>query len=461
MKKYDAIIIGSGQGGTPLAKAFAKAKWKTVLIEKALAGGTCINYGCTPTKTIISCAKTAYNIKHSKEWGVKVGNYKVDIKAVMKFKDNIVTSSRTGLHDSLTSTRNLTYIEGEARFTGLKKITVGLKDGSTQELTAEKIFIDAGTSPIIPSFDGLDTVDYYTSNTLLDLKEIPQSLVIIGASYIALEFGQAYSRFGSKVTILERGKEFLPREDRDIAACMQQILEAENININTGAELSSVKKSGKNITVNFAASGKSHSIKATHLLVAAGRSPNTKNLNLNLTNVETDERGFIIVNDKLETSAEGIYAIGDIISGGPQFTHISYNDYVILKDNLIDKKNSSTKNRQVPYCMFTDPQLSSVGISEAAAKKQKLKYKVATLSMEHVSRGRETNHTKGMMKAIVDANTKLILGATVIGEEAGETIAALQMAMLAKIPYDELATMIIAHPTYAESINNLFMPLIK
>ena len=195
-------------------------------------------------------------------------------------------------------------------------------------------------------------------------------------------------------------------------------------------------------------------------MVAAGRAPNTKTLGLNLTNVEIDERGFIKVNDKFETSAKGIYAIGDV-NGGPQFTHISYNDYVILKDNLLHKKNISAKNRQVPYCMFTDPQLSRIGISEAEAKKQKLNYKVATLSMEHVARGRETNHTKGMMKAIVDAKTNLILGAAVIGEEGGETLAVLQMAMLGKIPYAQLAEMVIAHPTYAESINNLFLPLIK
>ncbi len=460
MKKFDAIIIGSGQGGVPLAKALAKAKWKTALIEKAYAGGTCINYGCTPTKTIISCAKTAYNIKHAKEWGINVNNYKVDIKAVMKFKDRIVGESRTGLHNGLTSTRNLTYIEGEAKFSGFKELTVELNNGDTQQLTAEKIFIDTGTSPAIPAIEGLDTIDYYTSQTLLELKQVPESLIIIGGSYIALEFGQAYSRFGSKVFVLEKGKDFLHREDRDIAACMQQILEEENITVYAGVDISGIKKSGEKINVSFTSGKKSLSLKGTHLLIAAGRTPNTKTLGLSLTNVEMDERGFIKVNDKFETSAKGIYAIGDV-NGGPQFTHISYNDYIILRDNLLHKKNLSAKGRQVPYCMFTDPQLSHIGISEAEAKKQKLNFKVATLSMEHVARGRETNHTKGMMKAIVDRKTKLILGAAVIGEEGGETIAVLQMAMLGKIPYDKLATMIIAHPTYAESINNLFMPLIS
>lgn len=460
MKKFDAIIIGSGQGGTPLAKALAKAKWKTALIEKALAGGTCINYGCTPTKTIISCAKTAYYAKHAAEWGIKVNNYKVDIKAVIKFKDRIVAESRKGTLDALTSTPNLSYIEGEARFTGFKELTVTLNNGAEQQLTADTIFIDAGTSPLIPPINGLDTVNYYTSQTLLDLKEIPESLIIIGGGYTALEFAQAYKRFGSKVTMLEKGNEFLPKEDRDIAACMQQILEAENITVYTGVEITGIKKSGKNISVSIKAGGENAILKATHLLVAAGRSPNTKSLNLNLTNVETDERGFIKVDDKLETSAKGIYAIGDI-NRGPQFTHISYNDHVILKDNLLNKKNVSTKNRQVPYCMFTDPQLSRVGLSETEAQKQKLNYKVTTLSMAHVARARETNHTKGMMKAIVDADTKLILGAAFIGEEAGETIVTLQMAMLAKVPYTQLATMIIAHPVYAEAINNLFMPLMK
>lgn len=460
MKKFDAIIIGSGQGGTPLAKALAKAKWKTALIEKEFAGGTCINYGCTPTKTIISCAKTAYNVEHAKEWGINAVKPEADIKAIMKFKNRIVDESRKGLYDGLTSTSHLTYIEGEARFTGFKELSVALNKGGTMQLKAKKIFLDVGTSPAIPAIDGLDKIDYYTSQSLLDLKEIPESLIIIGGSYIALEFGQAYSRFGSKVTMLERSKDFLPREDRDIALCMQQILETENIHIHTGVDLSGVKKSRGKISVAFTADNKTFALSATHLLVATGRKPNTKNLGLENTNVATDERGFIKVNDKLETSANGIYAIGDV-TGEPQFTHISYNDYIILKENLLNGKNNSTQNRQVPYCMFTDPQLAHIGISEAEARKQKLNYKVATLSMKHVARARETNHTKGMMKAVVDTDTKQILGAAIIGEEAGETIAALQMAMIGKIPYTQLAEMIIAHPTYTESINNLFLPLIK
>lgn len=460
MKKFDAIIIGSGQGGTPLAKALAKAKWKTALIEKEFAGGTCINYGCTPTKTIISCAKTAYNVKHAKEWGINAVKPEADIKAIMKFKNRIVNESRNGLYDGLTSTPHLTYIEGEARFTGFKELSVALNKGGTMQLKAEKIFLDVGTSPAIPAIDGLDKIDYYTSQSLLDLKEIPESLIIIGGSYIALEFGQAYSRFGSKVIMLERSKDFLPREDRDIALCMQQILEAENINIRTGVNLSGVKKSRGKISVAFTTDNKTFALSSTHLLIATGRKPNTKTLGLEITNVATDERGFIKVNDKLETSANGIYAIGDV-TGEPQFTHISYNDYIILKENLLNGQNNSTQNRQVPYCMFTDPQLARIGISEAEARKQKLNYKVATLSMKHVARARETNHTKGMMKAVVDADTKQILGAAIIGEEAGETIATLQMAMIGKIPYTQLAEMIIAHPTYTESINNLFLPLIK
>ncbi|SFQ54648.1 mercuric reductase [Parafilimonas terrae] len=460
MKKFDAIIIGSGQGGAPLAKALAKAKWKTALIEKKFAGGTCINYGCTPTKTIISCAKTAYNVKHAKEWGINAAKHEVDIRTIMKFKNRVVNESRNGLHNSLTSTPHLTYIEGAAKFTGFKELSVELSKGGIMQLKAEKIFIDAGASPAIPAIEGLDEIKYYTSQSLLDLKEIPESLIIIGGSYIALEFGQTYSRFGSKVTILERSKDFLPKEDRDIALCIQQILETENIHIHTGVDVSGVKKSGRKISVAFTENNKTSSLSATHLLIATGRKPNTKPLDLEITNVATDERGFIKVNDKLETSANGIYAIGDV-TGEPQFTHISYNDYVILKDNLLNGKNNSTQNRQVPYCMFTDPQLARTGISETEARKQKLHYKVATLSMKHVARARETNHTKGMMKAVVDADTKQILGAAIIGEEAGETIAALQMAMLGKITYTQLAEMVIAHPTYAESINNLFLPLIK
>lgn len=460
MKKFNAIIIGSGQGGTPLAKALARQGWKVALVEKAYAGGTCINYGCTPTKTMISCAKTAYNIQHAKEWGINIGGYDVDINAVMDFKERIVVESRDDSREGLISTSNLEYMEGEAAFTGFKKLSVFLNNEASEELTAEKIFINTGTSPVIPSINGLNDVEYFTSQSLLELREIPESLIIVGGSYIALEFGQMYSRFGSKVTILEKGKEFLSREDRDVANCMRQILEEENITIHTGIEITGVKKTGKTVDVNFKAGEKALTLNGTHLLIATGRKPDTKSLNLNLAEVETDEHGFIKVNDRLETSAKGIYAIGDV-NGGPQFTHISYNDYVIIKDNLLHNKNSSTSERPVPYCMFTDPQLARVGISETEAKKQNLSYKVAILSMAHVARARETNHTKGMMKAIVHADTKQVLGAVVIGEEGGETIAALQMAMLAKIPCTQLAEMVIAHPTYAESINNLFLPLLK
>jgi pyruvate/2-oxoglutarate dehydrogenase complex dihydrolipoamide dehydrogenase (E3) component len=225
MKEFDAIIIGTGQGGIPLAKAFAKSGWKTAVIEKAYAGGTCINYGCTPTKTMISCAKTAYNIRHSKEWGIEVKDYVIDINAIIDFKERIVMASRNGSYNGLKGKDNIEYIEGTATFTGFKQLTVELNAGGNQELTAGKIFINTGTSPMIPTLDGLDEIEYYTSQTLMELRVIPGSLIIIGGGYIALEFGQMYSRFGSKVTILERGKEFLAREDRDVAACLQNILE--------------------------------------------------------------------------------------------------------------------------------------------------------------------------------------------------------------------------------------------
>lgn len=460
MKKFDAIIIGSGQGGSPLSKALAKEGWKTALIEKAFAGGTCINYGCTPTKTMVSCAKTAYNIQHSKEWGINTNGYSVDINAVIDFKERIVNESRDGLYDDLQKTQNLEYIEGEAAFIGLKQLSIKLNNGNKQEITADTIFIDTGTTTIIPEIKGLQDVDYLTSQTLIDLRIIPESMVIVGGSYIALEFGQMYNRFGSKITVLERGKEFLAREDRDIAACMQKILEEENISIHTNTSVAEIKKTGKQLQITIEKNGEQSMLQCTHLLIAAGRTPNTKELNLTATGVETDERGFIKVNDKLETSVPGIYAIGDV-NGGPQFTHISYNDYVILKNNLLKNKNESAKQRPVPYCMFTDPQLARIGISEMEAKKQNLNFKVTALSMEHVARARETNHTRGMMKAIVDAEAKTILGVAVIGEEGGETMAVLQMAMQAKIAYDDLTEMVIAHPTYAEAINNLFLPLVK
>ncbi|WP_448700961.1 mercuric reductase [Mucilaginibacter sp. AW1-3] len=458
MKKYDAIIIGSGQAGNPLAKKLANAGMKTAIIEKRLVGGTCINDGCTPTKTWVASAKAIYIAQNAHKLGVDIKDYAVNMPLIKKRKDEVVAQFRGGTEKNIKGTPHLDLIMGEATFTGKKTISVKLNDGGTQEMTADKIFINAGAKTAIPDIEGLNTIDYLTSTSILELTTVPENLLIIGASYISMEFGQMFRRFGSKVTMLEQAARVLPKEDEDVAKEMIKILEAEHIKIYTGAKATRFKKAGNHIEAEITEGNKKHVFTYSHVLVAAGRIPQTDALNLEATGVKADERGYVKVNAKLETNVKGIYALGDV-KGGPAFTHIAYNDYTIVYRNLVEKANLSIKNRLVPYCMFTDPPLGRVGISEADAKKQGLNYKVARLPMEYVARAIETGDTRGFMKAVVDAKTKKILGAAVLGQEGGEIMSVLQMAMAGGITYEEIRYMVFAHPTYSESLNNLFMAL--
>jgi len=458
MKTYDAIIIGSGQAGTPLAKKLAKAGKKTAIIEKRYVGGTCVNDGCTPTKALVASARMAY-MATRKDLGVEVNDYKIDFPAIMQRKDALVEKSRNGGQKGLEETENLDLIFGDASFIGKKTVNVKLNAGGEEEMTAELIFIDTGAKTTVPEINGLKTVPYLTSTTILDLKELPESLIIIGGNYIGLEFGQMFSRFGSKITILEKGKTIMSKEDADVSEIVTQFLTEEGLEILSGIEINKIEKSpeGK-ITLTIKKDNQQQQITASHLLIAVGRSPQTKTLGLEKTGVEVDEKGFIKVNDKLETTAPGIYALGDV-KPGPAFTHIAYNDHLVVLKNLLENANLSIKGRPVPYCMFTDPQLGRIGLSENEAREQGLDIKVAKITMDHVARANEMNETKGFMKAVVDAKTNQVLGATVLGYEGGEVMAVLQMAMQGKITAHELRENIFAHPTLSESINNLFMSI--
>jgi pyruvate/2-oxoglutarate dehydrogenase complex dihydrolipoamide dehydrogenase (E3) component len=459
MKKYDAIIIGAGQAGAPLAKKLAMAGKKTVIIEKRFYGGTCVNDGCTPTKTLVASAKAAYMAGKSSDLGVPVKRFSINMQQIKKRKDEIVLRSRNGGLHAAEKTKNLDVLFGEATFTSDKTVTVNLNNGLKQTLQAELIFLNPGAKPFIPKIEGLNDVDYLTSTTILDLDYVPEHLLVLGGNYIGLEFGQMFRRFGSKVTILEKSARIVAHEDEDISAEMVKILEAEQISIRTNAKATKFKqKAGGKITVTVSANGEEKKVRCSHVLVAVGRTPQTETLNLQVAGIDTDEKGNIKVNDKLETSAAGIYALGDV-KGGPAFTHISYNDYTIVYRNLIEKRNLNINDRLVPYCMFTDPQLGRVGISETEAKEQGLNYKVAKLPMAHVARAIETGDTRGFMKAIVDAKTKKILGVAVLGPEGGEVMTVLQMAMEGGITYDRIRYGIFAHPLYSESLNNLFMTL--
>ena len=460
MKQYDAIIIGSGQAGVPLSRKLAGAGKKTLIIEKGVVGGTCINDGCTPTKTMIASARIAYLAGLCNDMGITIKGYRVDLAQVKKRKDGIVKQFREGSQKSIEKTPNLDLVFGEASFESAKVVTVKLKDGKTSQFTADQIFINTGAKTIIPNdIEGINEIDYLTSHSILDLDKVPQHLLIIGGNYIGLEFGQMFRRFGSKVTILEKSQQLLSREDEDISAEITRVLKDEGMKIYTNAKTTKFKQKEKGkITATVQVAGEEIKIKCTHVLIAIGRAPQTATLGLEKAGVKTGKKGEILVNTKLQTNVKGIYALGDV-NGGPAFTHISYNDYTIVYRNLIEKQNLSTRNRPIPYCMFTDPELGRVGITEKEAREKGLNIKVAKLPMSRVARALETGDTRGLMKAVVDADTKKILGVAVVGVEGGEIMSVLQMAMMGGITYDRIRYCVFAHPTYSESLNNLFMAL--
>lgn len=458
MKHYDAIVIGSGQAGSPLCKQLAKAGKKTAIIERRYVGGTCVNDGCTPTKTMIASAKAAYHAAHSEALGVHVDSYSVDMKKIKQRKDELILSWRKGSQTAMEQSENLDLIFGEASFIGEKTLQVKLNDGTQIDLSADLIFINTGTTPVIPAVEGLQDVEYLTSTTILDLEELPDHLLVIGGSYIALEFAQMFCRFGSRVSVLERGPRIMSKEDEDIAEELTNILLDEGIDILSNAQALKFEGAPRHIKATVAVNGSQQEIICSHILIATGRKPSTDVLAPQISGIQLNEKGFIQVNDQLATNVKGVYALGEV-NGGPAFTHIAYNDYAIVYRNLFEGGAYSTKGRPLPYCMFTDPQLGRIGLSEKQAREQGYNIKVAKLPMKQVARALENGETRGLMKAVVDADTRQILGAAILGEEGGEIMTVLQMAIMGNITYDVLKYCVFAHPTYSESINNLFMKL--
>ena len=465
MKYFEYIIIGSGQGGTPLASALARAGKPTALVESTHVGGICVNEGCTPTKTMVGSARTAYLARRGADYGINTGNIKIDLKKARERKRDIVESFRGGSEGRIEQQENLELIMGTAHFTGPKTLEVvtadsARKDGGIVEIEGQRIIIDTGTRPAVPPLEGIEQVPTLDSTSIMELGEVPEHLLVIGGGYIGLEFGQMFRRFGSKVTIVHRGGQLLSREDEDIAAEVLKILEEDGVEVHLQARPVRVEsedpgKDGGVISLFLETDGEVRKVTGSHLLVAAGRKPNTDSLNLEAAGVQTNDRGFIRVNDRLETSAPGIYAIGDV-NGGPAFTHISYDDFRILKTNLLDGGNATTEGRQVPYTVFIDPQLGRVGLSEKEAKKAGVEYRVGSMPMSWVARALEVDESRGMMKVLVDPTSEQILGCAVLGIEGGEIMAMIQIAMMAKLPYTTLRDGIFAHPTLAESLNTLF-----
>lgn len=451
----DAIVIGAGQGGGPLASALASAGRKTVLIEREHVGGTCVNEGCTPSKTMIASGRVAYLARRSEDYGVRTGDISIDMPTVRRRKREIVDSFRSGSKRSLAETDGLSLLMGEARFTGAREVTVTLNEGGTQTLTAGTIVINAGERPSTLEIDGADSVPILNSTTIMELGEVPGHLMVIGGGYIGLEFAQLFRRLGADVTVIHRSGQLVSREDPDIASEMQKILEQDGIRVLLNATTTSIQGSAGAIRLAVEVDGETETIEGSHLLAAAGRTANSDSLDLAATAVEMDERGYILVDDRLRTNVDGIHAIGDI-TPGPKFTHISYDDYRILQSNLIDGKQRSIADRLVPYTIFTDPQLGRVGLSEKEAQREDRAYRIARMPMSSVARALETDEPRGLMKVLVDPGTDQILGAAILGLEGGEVMSMIQIAMMGKLPFTALRDGVFAHPLLAESLNNLF-----
>ncbi len=429
------------------------------LIEREHIGGTCVNEGCTPTKTMVASARVAHLARRAADYGVRTGPISVDMSVVRRRKREIVNDFRSGSERSVEGTPGLDLLVGEARFTGPKTLRVTLNDGGERAITAETILINSGQRPAMPKIAGLDGVPALTSTTIMELDSVPEHLLILGGGFIGLEFAQMFRRFGSDVTIVQRGKQLAPKEDEDVAAEIAKIFREDGITVLLETEtIRAASHPGGGIALTVKDADGERTLTGSHLLVAAGRTPNTDALDPDAAGIATDNRGYLPVDERLETNVPGVYALGDV-NGGPAFTHISYDDFRILRANLLHGGGETTAHRLVPNTVFIDPQLGRVGLSEREARAQGKDIRVAKLPMTSVARALEMDETRGFMKAIVDAESDEILGCAILGVEGGEVMAVVQMAMLGHLPYTVLKDAVLAHPTLAESLNNLFSTL--
>jgi len=439
-EQFDAIVIGTGQSGPPLAVDLAKAGRKVAIIERHLFGGTCVNTGCIPTKTMIANARVANMARRAADYGVSTGTISVDMKRVKQRKDEVSNLSKTGVEKMLRSTRNCTVVTAHARFLSDHEVEAG-----DRLLTAKDIFIDVGGRAAIPAIKGLDQVSYLTNSTMMELDVVPEHLIIVGGSYVGLEFAQMCRRFGSNVTILQRGARLIPKEDPDVSEGVKKILEKEGISVVLNADCIAVVKKGENIEVRTG----SNTVEGSHLLIAAGRRPNTDSLGLENTKIKMDKNGYIQVDDYLRTTADGVWAMGDC-NGRGAFTHTSYNDYEIVAANVLHNEPRKVTDRITAYAVYIDPPLGRCGMTETEVRASGRKAMMGTRPMTRIGRAVEKGETEGFIKILIDAESKLILGASILGVEGDEAIHCILDMMYAKAPCSTLERAVHIHPTVSE-----------
>ncbi len=455
MADYDAVIIGTGQAGPALARRLVAAGWQVAIIERKFFGGTCINTGCTPTKTLIASGYAAHLTRRAAEFGVTLsGTPSVDMKAVKARKDAVTVASRAAVERSLKGLQGCTVYEAHAMFIGPKQIKI-----ADEVLRADKIFINVGGRAVIPSIPGLDQVPYLTNSSMMNVDFLPAHLIVLGGSYVGLEFAQLYRRFGSDVTVIEPAPRLISREDEDISRAIADILQAEDIDIRVNSKAVGVKKQGAGIAVTIESAGTRSQVDGSHLLLAVGRRPNTDDLGLEHAGVVTDARGYIEVDDQLRTSVPGIWALGDC-NGRGAFTHTSYNDFEIVAANLLDNDQRRVTDRITAYALYIDPPLGRAGMTEAEVRKSGRPALIATMPMENVSRAYEKSETKGFMKILVDRETKEILGASLLGLSGDEVIHCILDTMYAKAPSTVLQRAMHIHPTVSEFVPTMLDDLV-
>lgn len=446
MTTYDAIIIGTGQAGPALAARLARAGMRVAIIERGKFGGTCVNNGCTPTKTLIASAEAARTAARAADFGIRIdGAVKVDMPRVKARKDALVNHAADSLEQWLRSLANVTVYKAHARFLNAHTLDVG-----AEALRADKVFIDVGGRPAVPPLPGVDTVPFLTSDTMMDVDYVPGHLIVVGGSYVGLEFGQMYRRFGSQVTIVEMGSRLIGREDPDISAAVREILAAEDIAIRLDAKCIALER-GSGVRVQLHCTAGQPNVEGTHVLLAVGRTPNTDDLGLEQAGVKTDARGYIEVDDYLRTSAPNVYALGDC-NGRGAFTHTAYNDYEIVADNLLQGTDRKVTDRIPIYALFTDPPLGRLGMSAAEATKAGHRVLIGQMPMSDVARAREKSATQGFMKLLVDAGSQEILGAAILGVGGDEVVQTLVDAMYGHLPYTTVQHGVRIHPTVSELI---------